>query len=122
MDAVDGRAWVADPKVAGSGPAGRTTNLSSVPRLDGRSERPFWSVVGNSWAIVGSALPRVGNSASWSINCRLNDLVVTNDVKAPLVDRKLVAARSAALRGPRLLPFDMDTWNIADWAKSEAAG
>jgi peptide/nickel transport system substrate-binding protein len=46
---------------------------------------------------------------------RLDELVVTSNVAIPLVDRRFVAAKVAALRGPAPRAFDVETWNVAEW-------
>jgi ABC-type transport system substrate-binding protein len=48
---------------------------------------------------------------------KLNDLIVQSRVVIPLVERKLVSAASTQLKGPQLVTFDAETWNIADWSK-----
>jgi peptide/nickel transport system substrate-binding protein len=47
-----------------------------------------------------------------------NDLVVTEFVNVPLIDRKRVDAHSTAIKGPMLVPFDSDPWNIGDWTRA----
>ena len=49
---------------------------------------------------------------------QLNDMVVSGYVTIPLIDRKDVAAKTKALQGPSLSPFDALSWNIADWTKT----
>jgi peptide/nickel transport system substrate-binding protein len=49
---------------------------------------------------------------------RMNDMVVSQAVSIPLIDRRLVSARVKTLEvGPNLTPFDSETWNIADWRR-----
>ena len=56
------------------------------------------------------------NDALW---IKMNDLVVTQGVSLPIVDRKLVSARGKTLDvGPNLSAFDSETWNIADWRRT----
>ncbi len=56
------------------------------------------------------------NDALW---IRMNDIVVSQGVSLPVVDRRLVSARSKTLdAGPNLTPFDSETWNIADWRRT----
>jgi peptide/nickel transport system substrate-binding protein len=49
---------------------------------------------------------------------QLNDLIIANYASVPLVNRKFTSAKSKALTGPKLTPFDSETWNIADWKKA----
>ncbi len=52
----------------------------------------------------------------------MNDLLVNNVVVIPLVHRAETAGVSNSLSGVSLTPWDMNTWNIAEWKKvSEAA-
>ncbi len=47
----------------------------------------------------------------------MNDTVVRDVAVIPLVNRKSVHARSTALKGVAITPWDWDYWNIADWTK-----
>ena len=49
---------------------------------------------------------------------KMNDLVVNNYVAVALIDRKRVSGSSKALKGPELTQFDVDIWNIGEWAKA----
>jgi len=49
---------------------------------------------------------------------QLNDIVVTNYISIPLVDRKSADGKIKALKGPDLSPFEPWSWNVADWTKS----
>ncbi len=56
------------------------------------------------------------NDALW---IKMNDLVVSQAVSLPIIDRTSVAARSATLEtGPNMTPFDSQPWNIADWRRT----
>ncbi|HZQ98685.1 MAG TPA: peptide ABC transporter substrate-binding protein, partial [Chloroflexota bacterium] len=48
---------------------------------------------------------------------KMNDMVIGEFVNIPLVDRRTVSAKSKALKGPVLVAFDDDPWNIQDWTK-----
>jgi peptide/nickel transport system substrate-binding protein len=48
---------------------------------------------------------------------QLNDIVVNNYISVPLIDRKFTSGRSKQLQGPKLTPFDNETWNVGDWTK-----
>src|SRR5579872_6478940 len=49
---------------------------------------------------------------------RMNDLVASQAVSIPLVDRKLVSAHASSLDvGRNVSPFDNETRNIADWRR-----
>jgi peptide/nickel transport system substrate-binding protein len=55
------------------------------------------------------------NDALW---VKMNDLVVTQGVSLPLIDRRFVSARAKSLDvGENLSPFDSETRNIADWRR-----
>ncbi len=49
---------------------------------------------------------------------KMNDLVVSQYVSLPLIDRKFVSARASNLDvGQNISPFDSETRNIADWRR-----
>jgi peptide/nickel transport system substrate-binding protein len=45
----------------------------------------------------------------------MNDLVVGASVVVPMVDRKNADAKAKRILGPRPGPFDVFSWNVADW-------
>ncbi|AFY38032.1 extracellular solute-binding protein family 5 [[Leptolyngbya] sp. PCC 7376] len=47
----------------------------------------------------------------------MNDLLINNFVVIPLVHRAETAGVSSKLSGVSLTPWDMNTWNIAEWKK-----
>jgi len=47
---------------------------------------------------------------------KLNDIVVNQYISIPLIDRKRVDAYSKRIKGPKLVPFDSDPWNMEDWS------
>ena len=56
------------------------------------------------------------NDALW---IKMNDLVVTQGISLPLIDRKIVSARAKTLDvGANMTPFDSETWNLADWRRT----
>jgi peptide/nickel transport system substrate-binding protein len=56
------------------------------------------------------------NAALW---VRMNDLVVSQAVEIPIIDRQTVAARAKTLyTGHNLSPFDNATPNVADWRRT----
>ncbi|HYM91983.1 MAG TPA: ABC transporter substrate-binding protein, partial [bacterium] len=56
------------------------------------------------------------NDALW---IKMNDLVVSQAISIPLIDRKFVSARSTKLEvGENQSPFDSETRNIADWRRT----
>ena len=56
------------------------------------------------------------NDALW---IKMNDLVVTQGVSLPLIDRRLVSARVKNLDVvENMTPFDSETRNIADWRRT----
>ena len=55
------------------------------------------------------------NDALW---IKMNDLVVTQGASMPLIDRRIVSARSKSLDvGENMSPFDDEPRNIADWRR-----
>ena len=48
---------------------------------------------------------------------RLNDRIVQSHRQIPLVNRGLVSARLASLRGVRTNAWDSDLWNIGEWRR-----
>ncbi len=56
------------------------------------------------------------NDALW---IKMNDMVVSQGVSLPIIDRKNVSAHAKTLNvGPNMTPFDSETWNIADWRRA----
>ena len=49
---------------------------------------------------------------------QLNDVVVQNYVSIPLIDRYSVDAKSKTVQGPKPIPVDDLSCNIADWTRS----
>ena len=50
---------------------------------------------------------------------KMNDLVVSQGVSLPIIERKNVSARAKNLDvGANMTPFDSETWNIADWRRT----
>ncbi len=54
-------------------------------------------------------------AATWRA---MNDLVINAYVDVPLVDRKLTDAKRKGIQGPNPGPFDVFSWNIAEWTRS----
>jgi len=48
---------------------------------------------------------------------QMNDLLVNEAVVFPIVHRAETAGVSNALTGVDLTPWDLNTWNVADWAR-----
>jgi peptide/nickel transport system substrate-binding protein len=48
---------------------------------------------------------------------KLNDLAVNNYVSIPLINRKFAEGKAKSLQGVAPRPFDVVSWNIADWKK-----
>ena len=60
-------------------------------------------------------LDQTKNDALW---IKMNDIVVSQAISLPMIDRRKVSARSKTLdTGANLSPFDSETWNIADWRR-----
>jgi len=50
---------------------------------------------------------------------KMNDMVVSQGVSLPIIDRKNVSAHAKTLNvGSNMTPFDSETWNIADWKRT----
>ena len=48
----------------------------------------------------------------------MNDLVVSQGVSLPIIDRRIVSVRASTLEtGRSQSPFDSETRNIADWVR-----
>jgi peptide/nickel transport system substrate-binding protein len=67
--------------------------------------------------LYDQALAELDVQKSRELWVKLNDLVVQSRVAIPLVERRNVSGATKGLKGPQLLPFDVDTWNIAEWTK-----
>ncbi|HEX2681240.1 MAG TPA: peptide ABC transporter substrate-binding protein [Candidatus Dormibacteraeota bacterium] len=58
------------------------------------------------------------NDALW---IKMNDLIVSQGISLPLIDRRFVTVRTNNLEvGENLSPFDSETRNIADWRRGKA--
>jgi len=56
------------------------------------------------------------NDSLWM---KMNDMIVTEGIAIPIIDRKNVSARARTLDvGANMTPFDSETWNIADWRRT----
>ncbi len=49
---------------------------------------------------------------------QMNDLLVNDAVLIPLIHRADVIGVTNSLTGVNLTPWDMNTWNIAEWEKN----
>jgi peptide/nickel transport system substrate-binding protein len=65
-----------------------------------------------------AALKELDETKSAALWHKANDLVVNEFINVPLIDRKRVDAHAKTLKGPKLVPFDSDPWNIGDWTKA----
>jgi peptide/nickel transport system substrate-binding protein len=68
--------------------------------------------------LYDTALAELDPAKSRDLFQKMNDLVVNDFVAIPLIDRKRVSAASKALKGPQLIQFETDIWNIADWSRA----
>jgi peptide/nickel transport system substrate-binding protein len=48
----------------------------------------------------------------------MNDILVNNVVVIPLIHRAEVVGVTNNLQGVNLTPWDMSTWNIVEWQKT----
>jgi hypothetical protein len=48
----------------------------------------------------------------------MNDRVINAAVVVPLIERRGVDSKVKALQGPNPGPFDVFSWNIAEWTKA----
>jgi peptide/nickel transport system substrate-binding protein len=100
-----------------------------MKRFYGRDRARDWAQKSNEWTpanivkwddpeydrVYEQVLTESDPSRARELWRRLDELVVTSHVAIPLVDRRFVAAKAAALRGPSPRAFDVETWNVADW-------
>jgi peptide/nickel transport system substrate-binding protein len=69
-------------------------------------------------ALLDQALKELDPAKSQELFIKMNDLIVNDYIAIGLIDRKRVSAASKALKGPQLIQFETDIWNIAEWTKS----
>jgi peptide/nickel transport system substrate-binding protein len=70
-------------------------------------------------ALYDKALVELDPKKNDEMWIKMNDMVVTQGVSLPIIDRKIVSARSKTLdTGGNMTPFDSETWNIADWKRT----
>ncbi|TAK24587.1 MAG: peptide ABC transporter substrate-binding protein [Chloroflexota bacterium] len=62
-----------------------------------------------------AAIKELDPEKSAALWAKANDVVVNEFVSIPLIDRKRVDAYSKRIKGPMLVPFDSDPWNMGDW-------
>jgi len=69
--------------------------------------------------VYDQVLAELDQKKSDALWIKLNDLVVSQGVSLPIIDRRLVSARAKTLdTGANMTPFDSETWNIADWRRA----
>ncbi|HEX2681239.1 MAG TPA: peptide ABC transporter substrate-binding protein, partial [Candidatus Dormibacteraeota bacterium] len=98
---------------------------SGDPAKDIAQKENNWSGINiNRWinteynALYDQVLVELDQSKNDALWIKMNDLVVSQAVSLPIIDRKKVSARSKTLdTGANLTPFDDETWNIADWRR-----
>jgi peptide/nickel transport system substrate-binding protein len=106
--------------------------LLYMKRFYGGDPNTDWAQKSNSWSApnflkwkddeydrlfeaVGTELDPAKAAASWQA---MNDRVINAAVVVPLIERKGVDSKVKALQGPNPGPFDVFSWNSADWTKS----
>jgi len=106
--------------------------LLYMKRFYGRDPSTDWAQKSNSWSApnflkwkddeyntlfeaVGSEIDPAKAAATWQA---MNDLLINASVVVPLIERKGVDAKVKALQGPNPGPFDVFSWNAADWTKT----
>jgi peptide/nickel transport system substrate-binding protein len=69
-------------------------------------------------ALYEKALTELDPKKNDELWIKMNDIVVSQGVSMPIIERKIVSARAKTLdTGPNLTPFDSEPWNIADWRR-----
>ncbi len=66
-------------------------------------------------ALLGEMGETAGPEARGEMSVRLNDMIVNSSSYIGLVDRGRVSAKSNALGGVIMNPWDSELWNAADW-------
>jgi peptide/nickel transport system substrate-binding protein len=106
--------------------------LLYMKRFYGRDAGTDWAQKSNAWSAqnflkwkddqyntlmdaAGTETDPDKAAADWKA---MNDLVVNAYVDVPLVDRKATDAKGKSIQGPNPGPFDVFSWNAADWARS----
>jgi peptide/nickel transport system substrate-binding protein len=69
-------------------------------------------------ALFAQAEKELDPAKSRELFQKMNDLVVNDYIAVPLIDRKRVSAASKSLKGPQLIQFETDIWNIAEWTRA----
>ncbi len=98
---------------------------SGDPPKDIAQKENNWSGINiNRWiskefnTLYDQALVELDQNQNDALWIKMNDIVVSQAISLPIIDRKKVSARSTTLKtGPNLSPFDSETWNIADWQR-----
>jgi len=105
--------------------------LLYMKRFYGKDPATDWAQKSNSWSApnflkwqsdqyntlfdaAGSEIDPAKAAADWQA---MNDLVINAAVVVPLIERKGADAKAKAVQGPNPGPFDVFSWNIADWTK-----
>jgi peptide/nickel transport system substrate-binding protein len=90
-----------------------------------------WAQKANNWSgrnfskwsddqynkLYEQALIEVDEEKGRQLWIQMNDILINAFVDIPLIDRKFAEGKSKALNGPAPGPFDVVTWNIAEWSK-----
>jgi peptide/nickel transport system substrate-binding protein len=105
--------------------------LLYMKRLYGEHPDTDWAQKSNNWAgtdflkwsdteynqLYDQVRSTTDVQAAATMWKRMNDIIINQFIAVPLVDRKAADAKIKALSGPAPGPFDVWSWNIADWTK-----
>ena len=106
--------------------------LLYMKRFYGKDPNTDWAQKSNAWSApnflkwqddqyntlfdaVGSEIDTAKAAANWQA---MNDRVINAAVVVPLIERKGVDSKVKALQGPNPGPFDVFSWNVADWTRT----
>jgi peptide/nickel transport system substrate-binding protein len=106
--------------------------LLYMKRFYGKDPNTDWAQKSNAWSApnflkwqddeydrlfdaVGTEIDPAKAATEWQA---MNDRVINAGVVVPLIERKGVDSKVKSLQGPSPGPFDVFSWNIADWSRS----
>jgi peptide/nickel transport system substrate-binding protein len=106
--------------------------LLYMKRFYGKDPATDWAQKSNAWSApdflkwtddeydrlfdaVGTELDAAKAATEWQA---MNDRVINAAVVVPLIERKGVDSKVKSLQGPNPGPFDVFSWNVADWSRT----
>jgi peptide/nickel transport system substrate-binding protein len=106
--------------------------LLYMKRFYARDPNTDWAQKSNAWSApnflkwqdneydrlfdaVGSEIDQAKAATEWQA---MNDRVINAGVVVPLIERKGVDSKVKSLQGPAPGPFDVFSWNVADWTRT----